>query len=98
MRPPDSPCYARAMTPNPRQASLLDAVRAHGSLSVEALAEQFDVTLPNVRRDVKLLSVAGLLARFHGGVRVPSSTTENIEYLQRQMLNEQAKQCIARTV
>lgn len=86
------------MTPNPRQAQLLDAVRARGSMSVEALAEQFAVTLQTVRRDVKLLSDAGLLARFHGGVRVPSSTTENIEYLQRQRLNAQAKQRIARTV
>jgi len=51
-----------------------------------------------VRRDVKLLSEAGLLARFHGGVRVPSSTVENIAYRQRQQLNETAKQRIARTV
>jgi DeoR family glycerol-3-phosphate regulon repressor len=86
------------MTPNPRQALLLDEVRAKGAVSVEALAEQFDVTLQTVRRDVKLLSDAGLLARFHGGVRVPSSTTENIAYRQRQLLNETAKQAIARTV
>jgi len=86
------------MTPNPRQALLLAEVRNRGSVSVEALAEQFDVTLQTVRRDVKLLADAGLLARFHGGVRVPSSTTENIEYLQRQMLNEGAKQRIARRV
>ena len=76
-----------AMTPNPRQALLLDEVRARGSVSVEALAEQFGVTLQTVRRDVKLLADAGLLARFHGGVRVPSSTTENIAYRQRQHLN-----------
>jgi DeoR family glycerol-3-phosphate regulon repressor len=90
--------YAAGMTPNPRQAVLLDEVRARGSMSVEALAERLEVTLQTVRRDVKLLSDAGLLARFHGGVRVPSSTTENIEYLQRQLLNERAKQCIARAV
>ena len=46
------------------------------------------MTLQTVRRDVKLLADAGLLARFHGGVRVPSSTTENIAYRQRQQLNE----------
>jgi DeoR family transcriptional regulator, glycerol-3-phosphate regulon repressor len=86
------------MTPNPRQSLLLDEVKARGSVSVEALAEQFGVTLQTVRRDVKLLSGAGLLARFHGGVRVPSSTTENIAYRQRQQLNESAKQRIARTV
>jgi DeoR family transcriptional regulator, glycerol-3-phosphate regulon repressor len=86
------------MTPNPRQSELLDEVRARGAVSVEALAERFGVTLQTVRRDVKLLSDEGLLARFHGGVRVPNSTTENIAYRQRQQLNEQAKQRIARAV
>ena len=76
------------MTPNPRQSDLLEEVRARGSVSVEALAERFGVTLQTVRRDVKLLSDEGLLARFHGGVRVPASTTENIAYRQRQKLNE----------
>ena len=85
-----------ALIPNPRQAGVLDAVRERGAMSVEALAERFGVTLQTVRRDVKLLSDAGLLARFHGGVRVPSSTTENIAYRQRQQLNDDAKRCIAR--
>ena len=69
-----------------------------GSVSVEALSDQFGVTLQTVRRDVKLLQDAGLLARFHGGVRLPSSTIENIAYRQRQQLNQTAKQRIARTV
>jgi DeoR family glycerol-3-phosphate regulon repressor len=86
------------MTPNPRQLEMLEQVRARGSMSVEALAASFQVTLQTVRRDVKLLSDAGLLARFHGGVRAPSSTTENIAYRQRQLLNEGAKQRIARAV
>jgi DeoR family transcriptional regulator, glycerol-3-phosphate regulon repressor len=86
------------MIPNPRQADLLEAVRRQGSLSVEVLAERFGVTLQTVRRDVKLLAEAGLLARFHGGVRVPGSTTENIEYRQRQQLQQGAKQAIARAV
>lgn len=87
-----------ALVPNPRQSELLDAVRAQGSMTVEALAEQFGVTLQTVRRDVKLLSDEGLLARFHGGVRVPASTTENIAYRQRQQINAGAKQRIARAV
>jgi DeoR family transcriptional regulator, glycerol-3-phosphate regulon repressor len=86
------------MTPNPRQSQLLDAVRAQGAASVEALAERFGVTLQTVRRDVKLLAEAGLLARFHGGVRVPSSTTENIAYRQRQALNADGKQRIAKAI
>jgi DeoR family glycerol-3-phosphate regulon repressor len=86
------------MTPNPRQLALLEQVRARGTVSVDALAASFKVTLQTVRRDVKLLSGAGLLARYHGGVRAPSSTTENIAYRQRQLLNEAAKQRIARAV
>ncbi len=86
------------MTPNPRQSDLLEAVRERGVMSVEALAERFGVTLQTVRRDVKLLSEAGLLARYHGGVRVPSSTTENIAHRQREALHAEGKQRIARAV
>ncbi len=86
------------LIPNPRQAGVLDTVRELGTVTVEALAERFGVTLQTVRRDVKLLSDAGLLARFHGGVRLPASTTENIAYRQRQQLNDDAKRAIARAV
>ena len=86
------------LIPNPRQAGVLDTVRELGTVTVEALAERFGVTLQTVRRDVKLLSDAGLLARFHGGVRLPASTTENIAYRARQQLNDDAKRCIARAV
>lgn len=89
---------ARAFTPNPRQSELVAAVREHGVMTVESIAQRFGVTLQTVRRDVGLLADAGLLARFHGGARVPSSTTENIGYRQRQHLNEHAKRQIARTV
>jgi len=82
----------------PRQLRLIEEVRRLGSVTVESLAERFGVTLQTVRRDVRLLAEAGVLARFHGGVRVPGSTTENLAYRQRQQLNEDAKQRIARRV
>jgi DeoR family transcriptional regulator, glycerol-3-phosphate regulon repressor len=81
---------------NPRQLALLDMVRVHSSVSVEQLADQLGVTLQTVRRDVQRLADAGLLTRFHGGVRVPSSTVENIAYQQRESLNHEGKQRIAR--
>jgi DeoR family glycerol-3-phosphate regulon repressor len=84
--------------PNPRQSALLELVRAQGSASVEALAAHFGVTLQTVRRDVGLLADAGLLARFHGGVRSAGSTTENLGYRQRQQLNAEAKRRIAQAV
>ncbi len=74
---------------------MLSKVRELGSISVESLADHFGVTLQTVRRDVKLLSEAGLLSRFHGGARLPGSTTENIAYRQRKLLNDAAKHSIA---
>ncbi len=88
----------RSFAVNPRQAELVEAVRAHGTLSVEALAARFGVTLQTVRRDVARLADAGLVARFHGGVRVPRSTTANIAYQQRRRMHEQGKRDIARAV
>lgn len=86
------------MNPNPRQLTLLKVVQAQGSVTVEQLAETLGVTLQTVRRDVQRLADEGLLARFHGGVRVPSSTVENIAHQQRENLNAEGKQRIARAV
>ena len=86
------------MNSNPRQIKLLDRVRAQGSASVEQLSEALGVTLQTVRRDVQRLADAGLLARFHGGVRVPSSTIENIAHQQRKNLCADGKARIAQAV
>eukprot|EP01036_Dinobryon_divergens_P001626 gene1626-2129_t len=67
---------------NPRQLQLLEEVRARKSATVEQLAETLGVTLQTVRRDVQRLAESGLLTRFHGGVRVPSSTVENLAHTQ----------------
>lgn len=90
--------YKYTMHPNPRQLTLLSVVQAQGSVTVEQLAETLGVTLQTVRRDVQRLADEGLLARFHGGVRVPSSTTENIAHQQRENLNAEGKSRIARAV
>lgn len=86
------------MNTNPRQLKLLDVVRDRGSASVEQLADRLEVTLQTVRRDVQRLAEAGLLIRFHGGVRVPTSTVENIAYQQRESLNAEGKRRIAQSV
>lgn len=85
------------MTLNPRQRRLLDAVRHRVTISVEELAQQLKVTPQTVRRDVKQMEEARLLARYHGGVGLPSSV-ENIDYRQRQVLNIDAKRRIATAV
>jgi DeoR family transcriptional regulator, glycerol-3-phosphate regulon repressor len=86
------------MNPNPRQINLLASVRAQGSISLEKLAESLEVTLQTVRRDVQRLADEGLLARFHGGVRMPGSTIENIAHQQRENLHAEGKAQIARAV
>ncbi|RZI43585.1 DeoR/GlpR transcriptional regulator [Herbaspirillum sp. HC18] len=85
------------MTLNPRQRRLLDTVRQRVTMSVEELAQELGVTPQTVRRDVKMMEKAQLLARYHGGVGLPSSV-ENIDYSQRQVLNIDAKRRIAGAV
>jgi DeoR family glycerol-3-phosphate regulon repressor len=83
---------------NPRQLLLLEEVRARKSATVEQLADTLGVTLQTVRRDVQRLAESGLLTRFHGGVRVPSSTVENLAHTQRETLHAEGKARIARAV
>lgn len=86
------------MTANPRQQRLVEEVRSRASMSIEELARLLEVTPQTVRRDVAFLVEAGLLARFHGGVAMPSSTVENIAYGQRQVLHIEGKRRIAQAV
>jgi len=79
------------MSTNPRQLQLLQTVQQQGSATVESLAESLGVTLQTVRRDVQKLADEGLLTRFHGGVRVPGSTVENIAHRQRVQLHAEEK-------
>lgn len=83
---------------NPRQLRLLEEVRNQQSATVEQLAETLGVTLQTVRRDVQKLAASGLLVRFHGGVRVPSATVENLAHTRRETLNAEGKARIAKAV
>lgn len=86
------------MNHNPRQLQLLAQVRQQHSASVEQLAAALGVTLQTVRRDVHRLAEQGLVTRFHGGVRLPGSTVENLAHTQRESLNAEGKARIARAV
>jgi DeoR family transcriptional regulator, glycerol-3-phosphate regulon repressor len=85
------------MALNPRQRRLLEVVRQRVTMSVEDLAQELEVTPQTVRRDVKQMEEERLLARYHGGVGLPSSV-ENIDYSQRQVMNIEAKRRIAQAV
>jgi DeoR family glycerol-3-phosphate regulon repressor len=81
----------------PRQRQLLDFLRHNGDTSVQELARVMSVTTQTIRRDVRSLEEAELVARYHGGVGLPS-TVENIDYAQRLVMNVEAKRRIGRLV
>ena len=91
------PIYS-AVNTNPRQLQLVDEVRRRQSATVEQLADILGVTLQTVRRDIQKLADTGLLVRFHGGVRTPSSTTENLAHPQRESMHADGKARIAKAV
>jgi DeoR family glycerol-3-phosphate regulon repressor len=78
-----------------RQTDILDIARRDGKVTVDGLAEHFNVTLQTIRRDLTELAEASKLERVHGGAILPSGTT-NIEYNERRILNDGAKADIAR--
>jgi len=76
----------------------LEEVRQRQSATVEQLAEILEVTLQTVRRDIQKLAEMGLLVRFHGGVRMPSATVENIAHPRRQTMHAEGKTRIAKAI
>lgn len=73
-------------------------MRQRQSATVEQLAEILEVTLQTVRRDIQKLAEMGLLVRFHGGVRMPSATVENIAHPRRQTMHAEGKTRIAKAI
>ncbi|SFR32203.1 transcriptional regulator, DeoR family [Yoonia tamlensis] len=78
-----------------RAPEIVEIARREGKVTVEDLAARFGVTLQTIRRDLTELADAGRLERVHGGAILPSSTT-NIGYEDRRVLNSQEKVDIAR--
>ena len=84
------------MVTNFRQREILDQARKDGKVTVEGLAEHYDVTVQTIRRDLVELTTSGQLERVHGGAVVPSGVV-NIVYEERRRLNASGKHAIAET-
>jgi DeoR family glycerol-3-phosphate regulon repressor len=80
-----------------RQQHILDVVRKEGFMSIESLAQLFDVTAQTIRSDVNQLNGMSLLRRYHGGVGL-SSSVENESYGSRQVKSLNEKRHIAATL
>jgi DeoR family fructose operon transcriptional repressor len=80
-----------------RQQAMAQLVAEHGRLSVNVLADRYDVTTETVRRDLSALERMGLVRRVHGGA-VPANSLAVIEsgLLERDQANTPEKERIAR--
>lgn len=84
------------MSQNFRLSDILEIARIEGKVSVEDLAQRFQVTVQTIRRDLSDLAKSGRLERVHGG-GILTSGNINICYQDRRSLNEDAKRGIAKT-
>jgi len=81
-----------------RQNIILQRLREEGgTLSSAVVTDLFDVSVQTIRKDLNALSDAGLVKRVHGGITLPVQT-HNLSFNNRQVINLQAKQAIARQV
>lgn len=80
-----------------RQADISDLLRQKTFITVDELANKFEVTGQTIRRDINQLCDLGLARRRHGGI-VPISTTGNLAYDSRQALNRIGKVQVAEGV
>jgi len=79
----------------PRHADIIDLAKARGRVSVDELAEHFDVTPQTIRKDLNDICDRRLLTRIHGGA-VYQAGTVNTEYEQRRTIAAEEKRAIGR--
>ena len=74
-----------------RRSKILEAIRMNGSVSVNDLARDLDVSVMTIRRDLALLDREGLIERCHGGAVVQSE----VSYSAKRETNRESKEKIA---
>jgi DeoR family fructose operon transcriptional repressor len=80
-----------------RQQAMAQLVAERGRLSVNVLAEQYDITTETVRRDLSTLERMGLVRRVHGGaISANSLTVIESGIAERDSANTVQKERIAR--
>lgn len=79
---------------NPRQQGILEHIEAKGMVTLEELQAEFPVSAQTLRKDLSLLAEQSPIERFHGGASWPSST-QNLPYQERQIINQPEKEAIA---
>ena len=83
------------MTDAIRHDYILTRARQNGSVQADRLAQDLNVAVQTIRRDLRQMSQAGLLERVHGGAVLPSGVA-NIGYDARRSLHRDFKRRIAK--
>jgi DeoR family fructose operon transcriptional repressor len=78
-----------------RQQAIAALLGQRGRLSVNELADRFDVTTETVRRDLSVLERAGVVRRVHGGAIPASSSVLEIAVNERDRAHSEQKDKIA---
>ncbi|MGB3878160.1 MAG: DeoR/GlpR family DNA-binding transcription regulator [Shinella zoogloeoides] len=83
-----------ALSPEERQAVILEKTNASGRVLAAELAQEFGVSEDSIRRDLRDLSDAGLVQRFHGGAA--RLVTPALDFQRRETLHMEEKHSIGR--
>lgn len=82
------------LSPEERQSIIVDKVNATGRVLATTLAQEFGVSEDSIRRDLRDLSDAGRVQRFHGGAS--RLVTPSLDFHRRETLGTGEKQLIGR--
>lgn len=78
-----------------REDLILQLINSLGKVSVNQLAEQFEVSVETIRRDLTLLAQKGLIHRVHGGAVNFKAKDIGSSFQSRQRFNYDKKRAIA---
>ena len=70
-----------------RHEKIRGLIQSKGYVTIEYLAQVFNVTPQTIRRDINTLSEKGSINRYHGGAGI-SSSTENVAYTERKIFQQ----------
>ncbi|WP_114166642.1 DeoR/GlpR family DNA-binding transcription regulator [Exiguobacterium sp. TNDT2] len=82
-----------------RLEAILNLINTHGMVRVSEITELLNVTEMTVRRDLQLLEDQGQVERIHGGAKaVNGFSDKELSHIEKQGINIEEKQQIARTI
>ncbi len=85
------------MAQETRHKQIIKLVAERGFVTIDDMAQHFQVTPQTIRRDINQLDQEKLLQRYHGGAGIPSSTL-NTAYSDRKIQNLEEKTRIGKAI